>query len=186
MSDIPPQVPQAVVHTRGMRWSWIWLLPLVTALIGGWLAWNTLSQRGPLITISFQSAEGLQAGQSHVRHKDVDMGLVQNVALSPDLQRVIVTVRMNREAEPLLTNTARFWVVKPRFFAGSVSGLETLLSGAYIELHEWRRGCRGGDQGRRDDDCAVVAHRYREPALSLARIERFGFERRLQVAEGSS
>jgi paraquat-inducible protein B len=134
MSDTPPHVPQAVVRTRGHWWSWIWLLPLVTALIGGWLAWDTLSKRGPLITISFQTAEGLQAGQSHVRHKDVDMGLVEKVALSPDLQRVIVTVRMNREAEPLLNKTARFWVVKPRFFAGTVSGLETLLSGAYIEL----------------------------------------------------
>ncbi|HUB48638.1 MAG TPA: MlaD family protein, partial [Acetobacteraceae bacterium] len=134
MSDTPPQVPRAVVRSRGMRLSWIWALPVVTALIGGWLAWDTLSKRGPLITISFQSAEGLQAGQSHVRHKDVDMGLVQKVALSPDLQHVIVTVRMNREATPLLTNTARFWVVKPRFFAGAVSGLETLLSGAYIEL----------------------------------------------------
>lgn len=134
MSDTSPQVPQAVVHTSGVRWSWIWLLPLVTALIGGWLAWDTLSKRGPLITITFQNAEGLQAGQSHVRHKDVDMGLVQSVALSPDLQRVIVTVRMNREAEPLLTDRTKFWVVKPRFFAGSVSGLETLLSGGYIEL----------------------------------------------------
>ncbi len=134
MSDTPPPVPHAVIRTRGIRWSWIWLLPLVTALIGGWLAWDTLSKRGPLITISFQSAEGLQAGQSHVRHKDVDMGLVEKVALSPDLQRVIVTLRMTREAEPLLTDRTRFWVVKPRFFAGSISGLETLLSGAYIEL----------------------------------------------------
>ena len=145
MSDTPPQVPQAVVHTSGIRWSWIWLLPLVTALIGGWLAWDTLSKRGPLITITFQSAEGLQAGTSHVRHKDVDMGLVQSVALSPDLQRVIVTIRMHREAEPLLTDRAKFWVVKPRFFAGSVSGLETLLSGGYIELLP---GAPGGNSKR--------------------------------------
>ena len=146
MSDTPPPVPQAVVRARGLRWSWIWLLPLVTALIGGWLAWDTLSKRGPLVTISFQSAEGLQAGQSHVRHKDVDMGLVEKVALSPDLQRVIVTIRMNREAEPLLTDRTRFWVVKPRFFAGAISGLETLLSGAYIELLP---GAPGG-QAKRD------------------------------------
>lgn len=134
MSDTPPSVPQAVVRTRGIRWSWIWLLPLVTALIGGWLAWDTLSQRGPLITVSFQSAEGLQAGQSHVRHKDVDMGVIEKIALSPDLQRVIMTIRMKREAVPLLTDRARFWVVKPRIFAGTISGLETLLSGAYMEL----------------------------------------------------
>jgi paraquat-inducible protein B len=126
--------PVASVHARRRHISWIWAIPVVTLLIGCWLAWETLSQRGPLITIGFENAEGLQAGQSHVRHKDVDMGLVEKVALSKDLQRVMVTVRMTREAEPLLTDTARFWVVKPRFFAGSISGLETLLSGAYVEL----------------------------------------------------
>ena len=130
----PSPHPIATVHARGRHLSWIWAIPVVTLLIGGWLAWDTLSNRGPLIAVSFLDAEGLQAGQSHVRHKDVDMGLVQSIALSKDQQRVIVRVRMNRAAEPLLTDAARFWVVKPRFFAGSVSGLETLLSGAYIEL----------------------------------------------------
>jgi paraquat-inducible protein B len=141
VSDAPPPHPVATVHTRRRHISWIWAIPVVTALIGGWLGWDTLSQRGPLITVSFQTAEGLQAGQSHVRHKDVDMGLVQRVTLSPDLQRVNVTIRMNRAAEPLLTDRAQFWVVKPRFFAGVISGLETLLSGGYIEL---RPGLPGG------------------------------------------
>jgi paraquat-inducible protein B len=126
--------PVAAVHRHRWYHSWIWAIPVVTLLIGGWLVWDTLTQRGPLITISFLGAEGLQAGQSHVRHKDVDMGLVQNIQLSKDLQRVIVTIRMDRQALPLLTTTAQFWVVKPRFFAGSISGLETLLSGGYIEL----------------------------------------------------
>src|SRR6202012_4845769 len=90
MSDQPePQHPTAEVHTRGgwRRLSLIWAIPLVTAVIGAWLAWDTLSQRGPLITISFESAEGLQAGQSHVRYKAVDMGLVDSIALTPDQQR---------------------------------------------------------------------------------------------------
>jgi paraquat-inducible protein B len=134
MSDHPPA---AVVHARGhrrRRLSIIWAIPLVTALIGAWLVWHTLDDRGPQITISFQTAEGLVANQSKVRHKDVEMGTVERVALSPQLKRVIVTIRMNKEATPLLTEKTRFWVVKPRFFAGSVSGLETILSGAYIEL----------------------------------------------------
>ena len=132
--DPPPPHPVATVHPRGRHISWIWAIPVVTALIGLWIAWDTLTRRGPLITVTFETAEGLVAGQTHVRHKDVDMGLVQTVALSKDLQKVHVTIRMNRSAEPLLTETAKFWVVKPRFFAGSISGLETLLSGAYIEL----------------------------------------------------
>lgn len=138
MSDQPPShTPRAVVRSqldRRRRLSLIWAIPIVSALIGAWLAWRTFEERGPLITISFESASGLTAGQSHVRHKDVDMGLVEKIALSKDLQRVVVTVRMNREATPLLTDKAQFWIVKPRFFAGALSGLETLVSGSYIEL----------------------------------------------------
>jgi paraquat-inducible protein B len=133
----PIQHPIAAVGGPGSRrwqFSIIWLIPIVTAAIGAWLAYDTLSKRGPLVTITFLSAEGLQAGQSRVRHKDVEMGVVQTVALTKDAQHVVVTVRMNGEATHLLTDKTRFWVVKPRFFAGAVSGLETLVSGSYIEM----------------------------------------------------
>lgn len=144
MSEQRTQEPVAKVRhatlDRRSRLSLIWAIPIVTLLIGLWLAWTTLSQRGPLITITFDSAEGLQADQSHVRHKDVDMGTVQKVQLTDDLQHVQVTVRMNKEAKPLLNDRTKFWVVKPRFFAGSVSGLQTLISGAYIEMFPSREG----------------------------------------------
>lgn len=134
MSDKHPTavVRSAIDHKS--RLPLIWAIPVVTVIIGAWLAWSTLSQRGPLITVTFETAEGLQADQSHVRHKDVDMGVVQKVSLTPDLKRVQVTIRMNREAEPLLTDGAEFWVVRPRFFAGAISGLQTLFSGSYIDL----------------------------------------------------
>ncbi len=137
MSDAHDPHPTASVGPRHSGWrriSLIWIIPIVTAAIGAWLAWDTLSQRGPLITITFQTAEGLQAGQSHVRYKAVDMGLVEGIALTYDRQRVAVKVRMTRAAEPLLQKDTEFWVVKPRFFAGSISGLETLFSGAYIGM----------------------------------------------------
>jgi paraquat-inducible protein B len=136
MSD-HSHTPRAVLRSqvdRRRRLSLIWAIPIVSALIGGWLAWRTWYDRGPLITITFEAASGLTAGQSHVRHKDVDMGLVERIALSHDMQHVVVTVRMNREARPLLTEKAEFWIVRPRFFAGALSGLETLVSGSYIEL----------------------------------------------------
>ncbi len=137
MSDPPEQHPTATVGARtssAWRFSLIWVIPIVTAAIGAWLGWDTLSQRGPLITVTFQTAEGLQAGQSHVRYKAVDMGLVQHIALTKDREHVAVTIRMTSEADVLLTKGTEFWVVKPRFFAGSVSGLETLFSGAYIGM----------------------------------------------------
>src|SRR5271165_4072026 len=134
MSD---EVPVAIVRTRAeqrRRISLIWAIPIVTALVAAWLAWDTLSKRGPEITIRFDSASGLQAQQSRIRLRDVELGVVERVTLSPDHQHVIVAARMIKEARPLLTDKAQFWVVKPRFFAGSLTGLETLVSGSYIQL----------------------------------------------------
>ena len=129
--------PTATVRTserRRLRFSLFWLVPIVAVAIGAWLVWDTASKRGPRITISFESAEGLQAGQSQLKFKDIVLGTVGNFALTPDRKRVVVTVATTKSAEPLLTQGADFWVVKPRLFAGSLSGLDTLLSGAYIQL----------------------------------------------------
>lgn len=133
-----PDHPEARVTTakvgRSRRLSPIWAIPIVTVLIAGFLVWHTYSQRGPTITITFRGAEGLTAGQSQLRYRDVVMGTVQEITLSQDLQHVTMTVRTTRAAEPLLTENTRFWVVKPRLFAGSISGLDTLLSGSYIQM----------------------------------------------------
>ncbi len=133
MSDNLGVPGQARVQKRRLP-SPIWLIPVVTVLVAAWLTWDTLSKRGPVITVTFQSAEGLVAGQSQIKYKDVNMGVVQSIDLSPDLTHVILTARMNREADRLLTERALFWVVKPRLFAGNISGLETVLSGSYVAL----------------------------------------------------
>lgn len=112
----------------------VWLVPLVAALIGGWLAWRTLGERGPSITITFDTAEGLDPGKTKVRYRDVDVGTVQGVEVSPDLSSVVVTVRMVKGAAGYLNQGTRFWVVRPRLGFGGVSGLGTLVSGAYIGI----------------------------------------------------
>jgi paraquat-inducible protein B len=127
------QVPTAGTHRR-RRISLIWIVPVITALIAGWLAWNTYSKRGPTITISFNSAEGLQAGQSQLKYRDVTMGTVRSISIAPDLSKVLVEVETVREATRLLTDKTIFWVVKPQLFAGNVQGLDTLLSGSYIGM----------------------------------------------------
>jgi paraquat-inducible protein B len=122
---------EAVIRTRS-RPSIVWLIPIVAALVGGWVAWRSFSERGPAITIRMQSAEGLEAGKTEVKFKDVAVGLVETIELEPDLSGVIVHARMVKGAERWLTENTRFWVVKPRIAGGQVSGLGTLLSGSYI------------------------------------------------------
>jgi paraquat-inducible protein B len=129
----PPALARATTRRRH-RISTIWLLPIVALAIGGWLAWDTWSKQGPTITVRFNSGEGLQAGQSQLKYKDIVLGTVKSLALTPDHGDVDVTIATTRQAEPLLTKTTQFWVVKPRFFAGNISGLETLLSGSYIGM----------------------------------------------------
>ena len=119
-------LPQAATH-RSRRLSIIWIVPPVAVAIGAWLAWDTLSKEGPTIKIAFDGGEGLQAGQSQLKYKDIVFGTVKSLALSPDQTHVVVTVATTHEAGPLLTEGTIFWVVKPRLFAGNISGIETLL-----------------------------------------------------------
>jgi paraquat-inducible protein B len=136
MSDVAEQraaVPRARTG-RSRRISVIWIIPLVAVAIGAWLAWDTWSKEGPTIRISFDSGEGLQAGQSQLKFRDIVFGTVKRLELAPDHTHVVVTVATTHEAKPLLTDQTIFWVVKPRLFAGNVSGLETLLSGSYIGM----------------------------------------------------
>ena len=135
MSDLsePPPLARASIR-RSRRVSIIWIVPLVAVAIGLWLAWDTLSKEGPTIAISFESGEGLQAGQSQLKYKDIVFGTVKSLTLAPDHARVLVTLATTRQAEPLLTDKTIFWVVRPRISLGNVSGLSTLLSGSYIGM----------------------------------------------------
>jgi paraquat-inducible protein B len=143
MSDLIQPPPLARASTRrSRRVSTIWIVPLVAIAIGVWLAWDTLSKEGPTITISFDSGEGLQAGQSQLKFKDIVFGTVKSLTLTPNHARVLVRVATTRQAEPLLTDKTIFWVVRPRISLGSVSGLSTLLSGSYIGMLPQTGGTR--------------------------------------------
>lgn len=135
MTEFYEAPPLAIASVRrSYRVSVIWIVPLVAIAVAAWLAWNTLAKEGPRITITFLAGEGLQAGQSQLKYKDLTLGTVKSLALSADRGRVVVTVATTREAAPLLTNDAVFWVVKPRLFAGNLTGIDTLLSGSYIGM----------------------------------------------------
>ncbi|GBQ98800.1 paraquat-inducible protein B [Acetobacter nitrogenifigens DSM 23921 = NBRC 105050] len=123
----PPDAPV------GRAWfSLIWLIPIMSVLIAGFLLWRNLYERGPEILITLDTADGLTSGQTQVKNKSVTLGTVSSISLSKDMRHVDVRVQMNSDAAPLLTDNSQFWVVRPRINGASVTGLETLMSGAYI------------------------------------------------------
>ena len=112
----------------------VWLLPIAAFLVVAWIGFRTFAERGPTITIIFLSADGLEAGHTKLRHKNVDVGTVKSVVLTPDMSRVEVTASLERQVEDHVTSNSRFWIVRPRVSAAGISGLNTLVSGAYIEM----------------------------------------------------
>lgn len=138
--DAPPAaVAEAVVETR-RRPSIVWLIPLIAALVGAFVAWRTFSERGPEITIRFATADGLEAGKTKVEYKSVELGVVEEIRLADDLSHVVCRARMVHGAEEYLREGTRFWVVRARVAGGQVSGLGTIFSGAYIGLDPVREG----------------------------------------------
>jgi len=135
-------IPKAVVTRPKRRFSLVWLIPVVAALIGGWLVVKAISEKGPEITIYFKSAESLEAGKTKVKYKDVEIGLVTEIAFDRDFSRVRVKVQMEKEAGRLLSANTRFWVVRARVTMAAVSGLGTVFSGAYITLDPGAPGAK--------------------------------------------
>jgi len=138
MSDTPTPpdsslLPKPELHQR-RRWglSLIWLVPVVAALAAVVLVTRTYLNSGPAITITFETAEGLEAGKTEVRYKDVVVGRVKQLVLSKDHQQVTVHVDLSKNSTGVAVADTRFWVERPRVGIGGVSGIGTLLSGAYI------------------------------------------------------
>jgi paraquat-inducible protein B len=140
MSDDPKPPPEAapplpaprVARRRDWLPSLIWLIPIVAALVGITLVVKILRDRGPEIVLTFKTAEGLEAGKTAVKYKDVQIGIVQSLRLARDRSHVRVRVQLTKEADSFTAEDSRFWVVRPRLDTTGFSGLSTLLSGAYI------------------------------------------------------
>jgi len=116
------------------QWSPIWIVPLAAILIGLWMLFNHFSQQGAMLLLIAEDAEGIIAGKTQIKNRSVDVGQVISVELSDDLKQVLITARMKPAVTPLINENSQFWVVKPQIGRGGVTGLNTLLSGAYIEL----------------------------------------------------
>lgn len=129
LDDIPEAVPEP---RKRFSLQLVWLVPIVAAIIGGTLAVKTYLQKGPTITISFKTGDGLEAGKTKVKYKDVEVGLVKDVTIAKDITHVIATVELKKEVTPYLVEDTKFWVVRPRISGGGITGLGTLMGGSYI------------------------------------------------------
>lgn len=112
----------------------VWLIPIIAAVVGFWMVYQSEAGKGPEVQLEITSAEGIEAGKTLVKARDVEIGRVDSLRLSDDFSSAIVTLQMNAAAEPLLRSDTQFWVVKPRIARDGISGLGTLLSGAYIQV----------------------------------------------------
>ncbi|MEO3680474.1 intermembrane transport protein PqiB [Rheinheimera sp. FR7-31] len=125
---------QSAKVSRIKQWSPIWVVPIAAVLIGMWMLYNHYQQQGALLTLLAGDAEGIIAGKTQIKSRSVDVGQVVSVELSDDLKQVIIKARMKPAVTPLLNADSQFWVVKPQIGRGGITGLNTLLSGVYIEL----------------------------------------------------
>jgi paraquat-inducible protein B len=127
------ELPQATVVPRKRgRISVIWIIPILAAVVAIGIAVQRIRSEGPLITIVFNAGEGIEAGKTFVKYKDVNIGRVTKIELTDDFSKVRVTARIAKHAEGLMVADARFWIVRPSISLSGVSGLNTLLSGNYI------------------------------------------------------
>lgn len=129
----PPVVDPAPEGRPGGRISLVWLVPLIALAISLAVAWRAYSERGPLVVIVFEDAAGIVPGETSLRFRDVTVGTVESVAFGAGLDSVEVGVRVSKSLAPYIDEDAAFWVVRPRVTAQGVSGIETVLSGVYVE-----------------------------------------------------
>jgi paraquat-inducible protein B len=154
----PPALPVATVDApRRFRLPLVWIIPLVAALIGAFLAARTWYEQGPTITIQFSSGAGLEPGKTRIKYRDVDVGQIMSVALAEDGAHVTATAQLARQADRLLVQDTRFWVVSARVSGSAVSGLGTLLSGAYV----------GMDAGKSDQPARAFVALDEAPVITL-------------------
>ena len=133
------EATDAIVDSR-RRFSIIWIVPITAALIGAWLVYKAHAEKGPTVSITFSAAQGVEAGKTKVKYKDVVVGQVDSVILSDDLKDVTFTATLDKTLKGRLSENSRFWIVAPRLTGGTVTGLSTLLSGVYIGMDPGAKG----------------------------------------------
>lgn len=138
--DLPePDIARRETPRRGL--SAAWLVPVLAIAIAGTVAWRHYAGLGPTVRIVLEQGAGIEAGRTEIRYRDVTIGTVEELTLGPELERVEATARLDPDVAAHLRADTTFWVVRPQISASGVSGLETLVSGAYLGV-DWGEGER--------------------------------------------
>lgn len=154
----PADIPDAIIDRRRRSSAQlIWLIPVIALIVGLSLAVKAYIEKGPVITIRFKSGEGIEAGKTKIKYKDVQIGLVRSITIAKDRSSVLVTADLAKEAADFLKADTRFWVVRPRITGSSISGLGTLTAGSYI----------GMDVGKSKEDKTDFAGLETPPVVTM-------------------
>lgn len=116
------------------RISAIWIVPIITLLIGVWMVYSHFVDQGRTVTLIANDASGIVAGKTVIKSRSVDVGIVEAVTLSDDYTEVVIQGRLYKNMDSLVKKDSVFWIVQPQIGKDGVSGLGTLFSGVYIEL----------------------------------------------------
>ncbi len=128
---------EPVIEKR--RWlSPVWLLPLIALLLAGGFLYQQIASRGQLIQINFAQGNGILPGKTQIRYQGVAIGVVQELELAEDGRRIAVLAKIDSRARPLIRKGSDFWLVSPKASLTEISGLDTLVSGNYINLQPGR------------------------------------------------
>ncbi|WP_077701054.1 intermembrane transport protein PqiB [Thioclava nitratireducens] len=137
MNDTPETGPAELETSNAPRPIWtrlsvVWIVPLIALLITLGVAWKTVADRGELIHIDFKDATGVEVG-TPLKFREVEVGKVESVSFTHDLEQVRLGVRLDNEVAPYVDQDAKFWLVRPEVSARGIQNLGTVLSGTYIE-----------------------------------------------------
>lgn len=138
MTDTPPPRPASPVRKTAARAAQaginvIWLVPIIALIVTLGIAWNAYSSRGTVIEVEFADATGVTPGETTLRFREITVGQVESVSFTPDLARVVVSIRVDKDVAPYIDSEASFWIVRPQVSAQGVTRLDTVLTGAFIE-----------------------------------------------------
>ena len=131
-NTIPCAVAETTSRKRRIMISAVWIIPALAAIIAIIIVVGRIINEGPTITITFKTAEGIEAGKTFIKYKSVNIGYVTKISLSEDYTKVVVTAKMEKNIQKLLVKDAKFWLVQPQISLSGVSGIDTLLTGNYI------------------------------------------------------